>query len=67
MSYTVADEMPIATVGRFVIVCFIPFCANVMGATTSCDMIHTIADEMPIATVGSDVLVRFIPFCANVV
>ena len=30
MSYTVADEMPIATVGRFVIVCFIPFCANVV-------------------------------------
>ena len=67
MSYTIANEMPITTVGSDVLVRFIPFCANVMGATTSRDMIHAVADEMPIATVGRFVIVCFIPFCANVV
>ena len=57
MSYTIANEMPITTVGSDVIVCFITFCANVVGATTSRDMSHTIADEMLVATVGGDVII----------
>ena len=67
MSYTIADEMPITTVGSDVIVCFITLCANIVGVTTSQGMRRTIADEMIVATRSCIMSVCYIAIRTGVV